>query len=120
MRHAALCAAALLLATTVVPAQRDHGPPPSPLAHKCGSQIVRPRSRTRSSARRSSTVRFSGTADGPALDGSQAGHRHVHAGGSGSPRTSSTRSNRRFVAVMATPTKGQIKQYKLAPLEFIE
>jgi hypothetical protein len=123
MRHAALCAAALLLATTVVPAQRDHGPPPSPLAHKCGSQIAWQPSFEDAVKRAKELNRpifwYLPTVPRSPMDRKPVIDMYMRAGPFSSPDVVNA-LNRRFVAVMATPTKGQIKQYKLAPLEFIE
>jgi hypothetical protein len=123
MRHAARALAVLVLATTAALAQRDHGPPPSPLAQKCGSQIAWAASFEDAVNQAKQLKRpifwYLATVPRSPMDRKPVIDLYMRAGPFSAPDVINA-LNRRFVPVMAPPTKSQVAQYKLAPLEFIE
>jgi hypothetical protein len=124
MRHAVISALVLqLAATTAAIAQSDHGPPPSELAQRCGSQIQWQESFDAAIKRAKEMKRpifwYLATVPRSPMDRKPVIDMYMRAGPFSAPDVVSA-INRRFIALKAPPTKDQAKAYKLAPIEFIE
>jgi hypothetical protein len=123
MRHAAHALGFALVASFLLQAQRDHGPPPSPLAQKCGSQIAWQPNLEAALARAKELKRpifwYLATIPRSPMDRKPVVDMYMRAGPFSMPDVVSA-INRRFVAVKAYPTRDEAKARKLAPLEFIE
>ena len=123
MRQAVATSLAIVVLAGLLSAQRDHGIPPSDIAQKCGSQIswqptldaalVRAKEMKRPVFWYLATVPRSPMDRKPVID------MYMRAGPFSMPDVVSA-INRRFIAVKAVPTKEQVKEHHLAPLEFIE
>jgi hypothetical protein len=124
MRHIAFRVLATgLVATVVGHAQRDHGPPPSALAQKCGSQIAWQPSLEAALAEARRVNRpvfwYVATLPGSPMDRKPVIDMYMRAGPFSMPDVVSA-INRRFVPVKVYPKRDEAKARRLERLTFIE
>lgn len=123
MRHHAVVVLIAAVVTSAGFAQRDHGPPPSALAQRCGAQIAWQPSLEAALARAKEINRpvfwYLATVPRSPMDRKLVVDMYMRAGPFSMPGVIDA-INGRFVPVKEYPSREAAKARKLGPLEFIE